>query len=125
VGQSLSRLTETWAELSPVRKGLLTASGVALVALAVMVYSWSGRTEFVTLYTNLDGADSGRMVEQLRAQGVPYELDASGVHRARAGERAPTNCAWTSPRRDCRRAGRWASRCSRATRSRPLTSCSG
>jgi flagellar M-ring protein FliF len=78
VGQSLSRLTETWAELSPVRKGLLTASGVALVALAVMVYSWSGRTEFVTLYTNLDGADSGQVVEQLRARGVPYELDRAG-----------------------------------------------
>lgn len=78
VGQSLTRLTDTWDTLSPVRKGMLTASGLALVALLFVVYSWSGRTEFITLYSRLDGADSGEIVEQLRSRGVPYELEAGG-----------------------------------------------
>ena len=54
MGQSLTRLTETWGSLSPVRKGMLTASGLGLVALLFLVYSWSGKTEYVTLYTGLD-----------------------------------------------------------------------
>ncbi len=78
VGQLVSRFTEMWNSLSPVRKGLLTASGVGLLALAFLLNSWAGRTEFVTLYTNLDSADSGEIVEQLRSQGIAYELAASG-----------------------------------------------
>ena len=78
MGQSLSRLTETWGSLSPVRKGMLTASGLALVALLVVVYSWAGRTEYVTLYTGLDASDSGEIVEQLRSRGVAYELEGGG-----------------------------------------------
>ncbi|MCK9495408.1 MAG: flagellar M-ring protein FliF [Dehalococcoidia bacterium] len=79
MGQSLGRVTEMWGSLSPVRKGLLTAAGVGLVALLFLVYSWSGRTEYVTLYTGLGAADSGEVVEQLRSQVVPYELEAGGA----------------------------------------------
>jgi len=87
VGQSLSRLTDTWGTLSPVRKGMLTASGLALVALILVVYSWSGRTSYVTLYTGLDGSDSGEIVEQLRSRGVPFELEAGGASiRVPAGQ---------------------------------------
>ncbi len=79
MGQTLTRLTDTWGSLSPARKGLLTASGLGLVVLLFVVYSWSGRTEYVTLYTGLDSSDSGAIVEQLRGQGVPYELEAGGA----------------------------------------------
>ncbi|MEX2446431.1 MAG: flagellar basal-body MS-ring/collar protein FliF [Dehalococcoidia bacterium] len=73
------RILEAWADLSPVRKGLLTASGLGLAALLVAVYSWSATPSYVTLYTGLDGPDSGVIVEQLRTQGVKYELDAGGT----------------------------------------------
>lgn len=78
MGQLVSRLTEMWNSLSPVRKGLLTATGVGLIALALLLNSWAGRTEYVTLYTDLDAADSGAIVEQLRSRGVPYQLAGSG-----------------------------------------------
>jgi flagellar M-ring protein FliF len=58
---------------------MLTATGLGLAAILFFVYSWSGRTELVTLYSGLDPADSGRIVEQLRAQGVPYEVDGGGT----------------------------------------------
>lgn len=79
MGQLFSRLLETWSSLSPARKGMLTATGIALIAMAIMVNSWAGRTEYVTLYSSLDSADSGAIVEQLRAQGIPYELGAGGA----------------------------------------------
>jgi flagellar M-ring protein FliF len=79
VGQIIPRLIETWNSLSPARKGMLTATGVALVALLFMVNSWAGRTEYVTLYSSLDASDSGAIVEQLRTQGIPYELGAGGA----------------------------------------------
>lgn len=78
MGQTVSRLTDMWNSLSPVRKGLLTASGVGLVAVLFLLNSWAGKTEYVTLYTNLDSSDSGAIVEQLRSQGISYELSASG-----------------------------------------------
>ncbi|MEX2031729.1 MAG: flagellar basal-body MS-ring/collar protein FliF, partial [Dehalococcoidia bacterium] len=47
--------------------------------LLFLVNSWAGRTEYVTLYSSLDASDSGAIVEQLRAQGIPYELGAGGA----------------------------------------------
>jgi len=69
---------DIWSSLSPVRKGMLTASALGLGAILFFLYSWSGRTEMATLYSGLDPADSGRIVEQLRAQGIPYAVDAGG-----------------------------------------------
>src|SRR3546814_558594 len=57
---------------------MLTAAGLALVALLVLVYAWAGRTEYVTLYTGLDASDSGEIVEQVRSRGVAYELEGGG-----------------------------------------------
>ncbi len=79
MGSTTTRLLEIWGGLSPARKGMLTASAFGLAAIVFFVYSWSGRAEMVTLYSGLDPADSGRIVEQLRAQGVPYSVDAGGA----------------------------------------------
>lgn len=78
VGPTTTRLLGIWSGLSPARQGMLAASALGLAAVLFFVYSWSGRTEMATLYSGLDPADSGRIVEQLRAQGVPYAVDAGG-----------------------------------------------
>lgn len=78
MGSTTTRLLDIWSGLSPARKGMLTASALGLAAILFFIYSWSGRTEMATLYSGLDPADSGRIVEQLRAQGVPYSVDAGG-----------------------------------------------
>lgn len=79
MGQIFPRLLELWGSLTPVRKGLLTASAVGMVAAALLMMSWAGRVDYVTLYTDLDSTDSGLIVEELRARGVPYEIDRSGA----------------------------------------------
>lgn len=78
MGDLPSRLQETWGSLSPVRKGMLTATGVGLIALAILLRSWAAQTDYITLYSNLESADSGVIVEQLRARGVPYQLERGG-----------------------------------------------
>lgn len=56
---------------------LLATAGV-LVGLGLLLYSWSSSSNYVTLYSGLDNADSGRIVDQLRSQGVDFELAAGG-----------------------------------------------
>ncbi|MEI7926518.1 MAG: flagellar basal-body MS-ring/collar protein FliF, partial [Chloroflexota bacterium] len=74
----LRRLTDTWRDLTPVRKGLLTGSVFLLVAVVFGAYTWSSQTTYVTLYSGLDAADSGAMVEELRATNTPYKLEVNG-----------------------------------------------
>jgi flagellar M-ring protein FliF len=74
----LRRLTDTWRELTPIRKGLLTGSAVLLLAVVFGAYSWSSQTTYVTLYSGLDASDSGAIVEELRAANTPYQLEVNG-----------------------------------------------
>jgi flagellar M-ring protein FliF len=73
------RLGDTWGDLSPVRKGLLSATAIALVVLGIVFFQWSSQTRMVTLYSGLDASDSGRIIEELRAQGVDYRIDGGGA----------------------------------------------
>ena len=72
------RLTETWGTLSTTRRALLALTGGALVALAVLLYSWSSSTQYVTLYSGLDPQDSGQIVDRLRSRGTPFEVEGGG-----------------------------------------------
>lgn len=76
--QLFPRIAATWGTLSPARRAMLALTGGALVALALLLFSWSSSTNYVTLYSGLDAADSGRIVDQLRSQGVPFEIAAGG-----------------------------------------------
>jgi flagellar M-ring protein FliF len=58
---------------------MLVVTGGGLVALALLLYSWSSSTNFVTLYSGLDASDSGRIVDQLRSRGVPFSIEAGGT----------------------------------------------
>ena len=73
------RLLETWGSLSASRKALLALTGGALVGLALLLYSWSSSTQFVTLYSGLDAHDSGRIVDHLRSRGTAFEIEGGGT----------------------------------------------
>jgi len=73
--QNARRLAGTWQGLTPIRKGMLAGTGVALLAVLFLVYSWSANPSYVTLYSGLDPSDSGEIVEQLRSRGVNYRLE--------------------------------------------------
>ena len=74
-----ARLLETWNGLSTGRRAVLVAASAALLLIAFYMYSWSSQTTYVTLYSGLDPEDASAVVDELRAQGVSFELSASGT----------------------------------------------
>ncbi len=78
MNQLTQGLAASWNDLSAGRRVLLLATAGALVALGLLLYSWSSSTNYVTLYTGLDPSDSGRIVDQLRSRGVPFQIEAGG-----------------------------------------------
>jgi flagellar M-ring protein FliF len=72
------RLSDIWSGLSATRKALLALTGGALVAMAVVLYSWSATPSYVALFSGMAPEDSSAIVDQLRSRGVPFEVDHGG-----------------------------------------------
>ena len=74
-----SELTGTWSRLPRGQKMVLVALGGGAIALFMLFSSWSRSPEFVPLYTGLDPADAGAIVDQLIADGIPHEVANGGT----------------------------------------------
>src|SRR6188768_84846 len=79
-------IRQLWAQLSGFWKGLPTPKRIALVVATLgsllLVYGvvlLGSRENFVYLFTELSTEDTAAVVEKLKAQQVPYRLDASGT----------------------------------------------
>ena len=75
----MSAFSETFRRLGPSR--LLTLAGVAIgfVAFFAFLVSRLSGTDMSLLYSDLDAADSGKIVAKLDAQAIPYELRGNGT----------------------------------------------
>ncbi|MDW8155960.1 MAG: flagellar basal-body MS-ring/collar protein FliF [Armatimonadota bacterium] len=69
---------QAWSGWPPARKRLavLAAAGVAV---ALGVWSWVSRPQFVPLYSRLDVEEAARVVQALQQAGVPYRLTGAGT----------------------------------------------
>jgi flagellar M-ring protein FliF len=56
----------------------LTVLVIATIWGLIVLISWSGRPEFVPLYTQLSAEDAGEIVARLREQKIPYQLSHDG-----------------------------------------------
>jgi flagellar M-ring protein FliF len=57
----------------------LAVLALAILAVAVVaLVSWASRPTYTPLYSGLSSADASAVVDQLRSQGVPYELTDGG-----------------------------------------------
>ena len=66
----------------------MTILGVVAVVLAGMAFTkWSSTTDYAPLYTNLSGADAGKVTQALDSAGVKWKLTDGGASRARAVRR--------------------------------------
>ncbi len=74
----MRQLTTVFGDLSTARKGVLAVLGGGAVAVAVLLYSWSSQTAFVTLYSGLDATDATKITDDLTTQGIAYELAGGG-----------------------------------------------
>ena len=76
---AVQRLKTFWAGLSQNQRILTGSLGAGFVALLGLLLSWASDPDYAVLYGNLDAADAGQIVEQLRSEGVPYQIDGSTV----------------------------------------------
>ncbi len=74
----LSHAREFWRRLGANQKVTLVLSVVVFAAVTAGVLAWSGRPDYVLLYSNLAAEDAWSVVESLNKQGVPYKFSQNG-----------------------------------------------
>lgn len=67
------------ARLGPTRLAALGAVGIGLLAFFVFMTGRLSQEEMAILYSDLDSADSGKVVSKLEGMNVPYELSRDGT----------------------------------------------
>ena len=76
--RTLTRLRTTFMSFTPGQRVVAVIGGAALVLAAVMVLRWVATPNFAPLYSNLAAEDASAIIDELDAQGVPYELAGGG-----------------------------------------------
>jgi flagellar M-ring protein FliF len=85
----LQQLAAFWAKLStPKRIALISLTAAGLVAV-LAVASLSGRERFGYLYTDLATEDAAAIVEKLKTQQIPYQIENGGTAIMVPEERVP------------------------------------
>jgi flagellar M-ring protein FliF len=74
----VSQIGRLWGRLSRVQRVALIGTAGGALAFAFLFLSLGRQQTFVTAFTNLDTKDSAAVVEQLKANKIPYEVSADG-----------------------------------------------
>ncbi|MES2093313.1 MAG: flagellar basal-body MS-ring/collar protein FliF [Actinomycetota bacterium] len=78
ISSVLRRLTHTIREFT-IAQRTMAIIGVAVLALGIAALSfWVTRPQYSPLFSGLSGTDANTLVEQLRTDGVPYEITNGG-----------------------------------------------
>jgi flagellar M-ring protein FliF len=78
LNRHLSRLQRTFAAFTTGQKVVAVLGTAALLLAGFMVFRWAATPSYAPLYSNLSAEDASAVVEQLNADGVPYELGNNG-----------------------------------------------
>jgi flagellar M-ring protein FliF len=78
ITQVLERYRRSFALFSPGQKVVAVVGTGALLLAAFMVFRWASAPSYSPLYSNLSAEDASAVVEQLDADGVPYEIGGGG-----------------------------------------------
>jgi flagellar M-ring protein FliF len=75
----LQHLQRTFATFTSGQKAVAVIGGLALLLGAVMVFRWASAPAYAPLFTNIAPADASAVIDQLEAQGTPYQLAGGGT----------------------------------------------
>ncbi len=75
----LSGAQSTFAAFTTGQKVVAVLGTLALLLGGFMVFRWASTPSYAPLYSNLSSSDASAVVEQLDAQGTPYELAGDGT----------------------------------------------
>jgi flagellar M-ring protein FliF len=79
VNQVSSRARGMLAGFSPGQRGVIVIGAIALVLGALALSRWAAQPTWSPLFTNLSGSDASAIVEQLKTDGVQYQLSNGGT----------------------------------------------
>jgi flagellar M-ring protein FliF len=74
----LGRFTHALREFTVAQRTLALLALAVLVLGGIALATWLSRPSFTPLFSGVSGADASAIVEQLKADGVPYELTDGG-----------------------------------------------
>ncbi|WP_436698121.1 flagellar basal-body MS-ring/collar protein FliF [Nocardioides sp. BYT-33-1] len=74
----LTRARDTFGGFTAGQKAVAVIGTAALLIAVFMVFRWVSTPSYAPLYSNLSGADASAVIEELDAQGIPYELAGGG-----------------------------------------------
>lgn len=74
----LQHLRRTFATFTSGQKTVAVIGGLALLLASVMVFRWASTPAYAPLFTNIAPADASAVIDQLEAQGTPYQLADGG-----------------------------------------------
>lgn len=97
----MNTLLETWNGLDGRRRGLLIGGFAALVVVLLILTRIASQPSYQLLYSGLDPAAAGEVVEAINARGVAYQIEGDsifvdatardGLRMVLAGEGLPAN----------------------------------
>ncbi len=74
----LQGLQRTFGTFTSGQKTIAVIGGLALLLAGVMVFRWASTPAYAPLFTNIAPADASAVIDQLEAQGTPYQLSDGG-----------------------------------------------
>lgn len=78
MNQVMSRARGMMSGFTPGQRGVIAVAAIALVLGAFALSRWAAQPSWTPLFSNLSGSDANAVVEQLRAENVPYQLGNGG-----------------------------------------------
>lgn len=78
LSRTLTRLRSTFMSFTMGQRLVAVVGTAALLLAAFMVFQWVSTPNYAPLYSNLASEDASAVVDELDAQGVPYELSDGG-----------------------------------------------
>jgi len=74
----LARSRQVFNALTVSQRMAVVVGTAALLVGAFLVFRWVSTPSYAPLYTDLSGADASAVVDELEAQGIPYEISDGG-----------------------------------------------
>src|SRR3712207_5022256 len=78
VTRTLGRFQAAFKAFTPGQKVVALVGTGALLLAGFMVFKWAAAPSYAPLFSDLAPADASAIVQELDAQGVPYELSNGG-----------------------------------------------
>src|SRR5829696_7777942 len=76
--RTFGRLQSTFLGFTAGQKVVAIIGTAALLLAGFMVFRWAAAPSYAPLFSNLASSDASAVIEELDAQGIPYELSNGG-----------------------------------------------